>query len=77
MQGKRSYALEILVESLTSFASSNRDLGSFLQEKGYLRLIDFIQDSKIDEKSKESAYTNWDEAFKRGLKKDELEFPNL
>ena len=47
-QTLRSYPLEKLVSSLTSFSSSNRDLGRFLQEKGYLRLVDFIQDATID-----------------------------
>ena len=75
-QTLRSYSLEKLVSSLTSFSSSNRDLGRFLQEKGYLRLVDFIQDATIDSKTKDSLYTGWDESFKRGAKMEELAFPD-
>ena len=75
-QTLRSYPLEKLVSSLTSFSSSNRDLGRFLQEKGYLRLVDFIQDATIDSKTKDSLYTGWDESFKRGAKMEELAFPD-
>ena len=53
-QSERGFPLEKLVSSLTSFSSSNRDLGRFLQENGYLRFIDFIMDSKIDKKIKEN-----------------------
>ena len=74
-QSERGFPLEKLVSSLTSFSSSNRDLGRFLQEKGYLRFIDFIMDSKIDKKIKENLYTEWDESFKRGAKMEELSFP--
>ena len=74
-QYERSYSLEMLVESLASFSSSNRDLGRFLQEKGYLRFIDYILDPKVDDKTKEAVYLSWDESFKKGAKMDELEFP--
>ena len=73
-QFQRSYALERLVGSLTSFSSSNRDLGRFLQEKGYLRFIDYILDPKVDEKTKDMLYESWDESFKKGAKIDELDF---
>jgi hypothetical protein len=65
----------MLVGSLASFSSSNRDLGRFLQEKGYLRFIDFILDPTVDDKTKESLYLSWDESFKRGAKMEELDFP--
>ena len=74
-QFQRSYSLEMLVGSLASFSSSNRDLGRFLQEKGYLRLIDFILDATVDDKTKETLYLSWDESFKRGAKVEELDFP--
>ena len=73
-QFERSYSLEMLVGSLASFSSSNRDLGRFLQEKGYLRFIDYILDPKIDEKTKEAIYFSWDESFKKAAKMEELEF---
>ena len=74
-QNNRSYALENLVASLSSFSSSNRDLGKFLQDNGYLRLIDFIQEPKIDIKTKDSFYKQWDSSFKRGIKMEEFTFP--
>ena len=73
-QNERSFALENLVLSLASFSSSNRDLGRFLQEEGYLRFTDFIQDPKIDLKTKESLYSKWDNSFKKGLSSTDLEF---
>lgn len=75
-QFNRNYGLEMLLKSLTSFSSSNRDLGRFLQEKGYLRFIDFVLDPKINEKNKEDVYLKWDESFKRGVKMEELDFPD-
>ena len=73
-QSNRSYALENLVASLSSFSSSNRDLGIFLQDNGYLRLIDFIQEPKIDIKTKDSFYKQWDSSFKGELKWKSLLF---
>ena len=74
-QFSRNFELEMLLKSLTSFSSSNRDLGRFLQEKGYLRFIDFILDPKVDVKTKKDIYAKWDDSFKRGVKVEELDFP--
>ena len=53
---------------------SNSTLGNYLQENGYLRLIDFAEDSSVDESEKTKAYQTWQKSLMNGSFRKDLPF---
>ena len=53
---------------------SNSTLGNYLQEHGYLRLIDFAEDSSVDESEKKKAYQTWQKSLMNGSFRKDLPF---
>ena len=73
-QKKRLIEAEQLVYSMIGHPSSNKMLGDYLQQKGYLRLMDFVEDSSVDDGEKTSAYRSWQKALTNGTFRNDLPF---
>ncbi len=73
-QKKRVIEAEQLVFSMIGHPRSNSTLGHYLQENGYLRLIDFAEDSSLDESEKAKAYQSWQKSLMNGSFRNDLPF---
>lgn len=73
-QKKRVIEAEQLVYSMIGHPRSNKMLGDYLQMKGYLRLMDFVEDPSVDEGEKTSAYRSWQKALTNGSFRNDLPF---
>ncbi len=73
-QKKRVIEAEQLVFSMIGHPSSSNILGDYLQGNGYLRLMDFVEDSSIDEDEKINAYKIWQKALLNGSLRKDLPF---
>ena len=74
-QKERKIELEQLISSLIGHPSSNQELGNYLQSNGYLRLVDFVDDSSLNETEKINSYNSWHSNLKSGNKLSNLTFP--
>ena len=73
-QKKRVIEAEQLVFSMIGHPSSNSKLGDYLQENGYLRLMDFVEDSSLDEVEKINSYKTWKKTLMDGSFRNDLPF---
>ncbi|MGY8713185.1 MAG: leucine-rich repeat domain-containing protein [Verrucomicrobiia bacterium] len=73
-QKKRVIEAEQLVFSMIGHPSSNSKLGDYLQENGYLRLMDFVEDSSLDEVKKINSYKTWKKTLMDGSFRNDLPF---
>ncbi|MBT5715468.1 MAG: hypothetical protein HOI70_00995, partial [Opitutae bacterium] len=74
-QKQRVIEAEQLVFSMIGHPHSNTKLGDYLELNGYLRLMDFVEDSSVDESDKMNAYQSWRKALVNGSFRNDLPFP--
>jgi internalin A len=74
-QKKRVIEAEELVFSMIGHPHSNTKLGNYLELNGYLRLMDFAEDSSVDENDKTNAYQLWRKELMNGSFRNDLPFP--
>jgi len=74
-QKERVIAAEQLVFSMIGHPVSNSKLGDYLEQNGYLRLMDFVEDSSVDENDKANAYQIWRKSLLNGTFRNDLPFP--
>ncbi len=65
-QRKRIVEAETLVEFLAGYPKANQELGDYLAQNGYERLMDYLEDSSFNEDQKAEAFGLWEQALKRG-----------
>ncbi|MDG0963864.1 MAG: leucine-rich repeat domain-containing protein [Opitutales bacterium] len=75
-QKERVIEAEQLVFSMIGHPRSNSTLGKYLQENGYLRLIDFAEDPSLDASEKSKAYQTWQKSLMNGSFRNDLPFLN-
>lgn len=73
-QKQRVIEAEQLVFSMIGHPVSSSKLGNYLEQQGYLRLMDFVEDSSIDEDEKKNAYKSWHKALINGSFRNDLPF---
>ena len=73
-QKKRILEAEQLVFSMIGHPRSSSKLGNYLEQQGYLRLMDFVEDSSIDEDEKKIAYQSWQKALVNGTFRNDSPF---
>ena len=74
-QKERVIEAEQLVFSMIGHPVSNTKLGDYLEQNGYLRLMDFVEDSSVDKNDKSNAYKLWQKALLNGSFRNDLPFP--
>ena len=74
-QKERVIEAEQLVFSMIGHPVSNTKLGDYLEQNGYLRLMDFVEDSSVDKDEKSNAYQLWRKALLNGTFRNDLPFP--
>ncbi|MDG0964198.1 MAG: leucine-rich repeat domain-containing protein [Opitutales bacterium] len=65
-QKKRVIAAEQLIFSMIGHPSSNSLLGDYLEGNGYMRLMDFAEDTSIDDTTKSIEYKRWQKGLMNG-----------
>ncbi len=74
-QKKRVIEAEQLVFSMIGHPVSNSKLGNYLEQNGYLRLMDFVEDSSVNDDEKTSAYQLWRKSLVNGSFRNDFPFP--
>ena len=64
-----------LVKCLLGFDHSNKRFGDYLRKNGYLRLTDFLENSKYQDEQKKDLLRKWREVLLKGTSLDTVIFP--
>lgn len=64
-----------LVKCLLGFDQSNKRFGDYLRKNEFLRLTDFLENSKYQDEQKKDLLKKWREVLLKGTSLDTVIFP--